>query len=439
MALQKLLSTIFPASHIPLRSALDEIEAERFVRTSGASVFGYPVRLQAAISNFLRSSSWAFLVTLFLGLLVGMWAVDALPSLFGLRWTQRPRDCELPDVVRREMIRGAEGRLEVLVLEKKGKRKRPAVLFVHGGFGSAGMWVPWMRFLDDGEYAGNLYALSLRGHGGSFSPGFLEMTYLTSMTTLSADVAAALRWIAEREDAAGNQRGVIIAAHSAGGGLVQHAIASGKFPVKALARIGGLKGLALIASIPPFGSAGVYLNWLFSDPFIFMRTYLHFGHPRSPLASISLVRRAFFSEGFPDADVREFEKAMPKYESLIWPTQMMFGRFVDIDDILAQMSSKNRNVLIIAADGDRLMGVRGQRQMAREYANVLRAEDMEEKFTNMHDVRIEAEGTIAGQKDERGSYGSLQLNLIRGSGHHLQNDVKRDEAAEVFKTWAENI
>jgi hypothetical protein len=174
-----------------------------------------------------------------------------------------------------------------------------------------------------------------------------------------------------------------------------------------------------------------------ADPLFLVRMNLHFGHPRSPLSSTKLVRGAFFSEQVPEKEIKEFEKGMANYESFIWPSQMMFGRYVDVDDILARMTRKN--VLIMAADGDKLMGVKGQRKMAREYANVLRAEDMEEKFKNVHDVRIEAEGTIAGEEKEGGKHGSLQLSLIRGSGHHIMNDVKKDAAAEVFRKWADSV
>ena len=432
----------FPGLDIPLRDAIDEIEASRFERTSGTSIFAIPVRIASAITIFWTTSSWAFFVTLLLGLLLVMWLIDALPSLFSLRWSQSPVLCELPDGVRREMIRGPEGMLELLVSEAEESEStsgKPAVLFVHGVFGSAGVWLPWMRFLHSSkaDYAGNLYALSLRGHGGSFSPGFVEMTYLTSMTTLSTDVAAALKWIGEREGALGNRSGLIIAAHSGGGGLVQHALASEKFPVKTLTRVGGVRGITLIGSVPPFGSAGVYLNWIISDPFTLVRGWLQFGHPRSPLASTKLVHKAFFSKEYPEHQVKEFEKAMPHYESLIWPSQMMFGRFVDVEDVLAEMTAKH--VLVIAADEDRLVGVQGQRQMAREYASALHVENMEKEFTNMHDVRIEAKGTVLqGEKHGRAS-GSLQLNLIRRSGHHLQNDVHRDKAAEVFRKWADSV
>jgi pimeloyl-ACP methyl ester carboxylesterase len=428
-----------PGMDIPLRSAIDEIEEERLWRTRGVPILSWPVRTYDLIHTFFRDASWPLLITLLLGLLLAMWLIDALPSLFRLRWIQSPMLCELPEGVKRSVIRGSEGKLELLVSESSASKKsKPAILFIHGGFGSAGIWLPWMRYLHSKSYEGNTYALSLRGHGGSFAPNFLEMTYLTSMSTLSLDIAVALKEIATLESAAGNTTGVIIAAHSAGGGLIQHALASGKLPLKSqLSKIGGLKGLALIAVIPPFGALGIYWNWFLADPFIWVRTYLHFGHPRSPLSSTRAVRRAFFSSVLPASDVEKFETAMPKYESLIWPSQMCFGRFVDVDEILARMRGKN--VLIMAADGDRLMGVSGQRKMAREYANVMRAEDMESAFTNVHDVRIEAEGTVAGEKHESGMVGSLQLNLVRGSGHHLMNDVKSKEAAEVFRKWAEGI
>ena len=431
----------FPGFNIPLGDALHSIEQDRLERTSGTSIFAWPVHAYSLVSNFFHTSSWSLLSTIALGVLVVMYLIDAIPSVFNLRFTQKPKLCSLPKGVKRSMIRGSEGELELLVSESPAvsKGSKPAILFIHGGFGGAHVWLPWIRVLHDGKksYAGNLYALSLRGHGGSFAPGYLEMTYLTSMTTLSTDVATALKEIVTLEEGKGNQNGLIIAAHSNGGGLIQHATVSGKLPIKMLSKIGGLVGLSLITATPPFGAAGVYWNWFMTDPFFAVRVNMHFGHPRSPLASTKLVRNAFFSKEIPEEEVKEFEKLMANYESLIWPSQMMFGRFVDVDDFYARMTRKN--VLIMAADGDKLMGVQGQRQMAREYANVLRAEDMESSFANVHDVRIEAEGTIAGESREGGKHGSLQLNLIRGSGHHVMNDVKKGEAADVFRKWADSV
>jgi pimeloyl-ACP methyl ester carboxylesterase len=432
-----------PGFNIPLREALIEIEADRYERTHGTSFFAWPVHIYSGITAFFHAASWAGLSTMAVGVLGLLHLLTVIPNLFSLRVTQSPevKMTELPKGVKRVMIRGSEGKLELLISESPAvsRGEKPAVLFVHGGFGSAGVWLPWMRSLHDETrtYAGNLYALSLRGHGGSFAPGYLEMAYLTSMTTLSLDVAAGMREIVALEEEAGNKSGVVVAAHSNGGGLVQHAIASGKLPIKMLSKIGGLVGVALITATPPFGSLGIHWNWFMADPLFLVRMNLHFGHPRSPLSSTKLVRGAFFSEQVPEKEIKEFEKGMANYESFIWPSQMMFGRYVDVDDILARMTRKN--VLIMAADGDKLMGVKGQRKMAREYANVLRAEDMEEKFKNVHDVRIEAEGTIAGEEKEGGKHGSLQLSLIRGSGHHVMNDVKKDAAAEVFRKWADSV
>jgi pimeloyl-ACP methyl ester carboxylesterase len=432
-----------PGFNIPLHEALVEIEADRFERTHGTSFFAWPVRVYSRVADFFHTSSWSLLSTIALGILLAMYLIDAIPSLFSLRLTQKPeaKMSDLPKGLKRIMIRGSEGKLELLISESPAvsRGSKPAVLFIHGGFGSAGVWIPWMRILHDEtrKYAGNLYALSLRGHGGSFSPGYLEMAYLTSMTTLSMDVAAAMKEIVMLEEAAGNKSGLVIAAHSSGGGLVQHAIASGKLPIKMLSKIGGLVGVGLIAATPPFGSLGIYWNWFMTDPFFLIRMNIHAGHPRSPLSSTKLVRGAFFSGDMPELEIKEFEKSMANYESFIWPSQMMFGRYVDADEVFARMTRKN--VFVMAADGDNLMGVQGQRKMAREYANVLRAEDMEEKFVNVHDVRIEAEGTIDGAVKKGGNHGSLQLNLVRGSGHHVMNDVKKDAAVEVFRKWVDGV
>jgi pimeloyl-ACP methyl ester carboxylesterase len=55
-----------------------------------------------------------------------------------------------------------------------------------------------MSYLRD-RYDGNVYAISLRGHGASWAPGFVKMWALTGVSELAEDVMAAVREVEHRE------------------------------------------------------------------------------------------------------------------------------------------------------------------------------------------------------------------------------------------------
>lgn len=116
---------------------------------------------------------------------------------------------------------------------------------------------------------------------------------------------------------------------------------------------------------------GVYWNWFKLDPWFFPRFYfLDLWHPRSPLSSMSLVHKAFFSPEFPVAEVKKFEMLMPEYESLVCPLGMMFS-FVNVGNVLRYVvgwkDGRQERILVIAGEKDTLMGVHLMQRMAADY------------------------------------------------------------------------
>lgn len=176
-----------------------------------------------------------------------VYLLDPFVSLLNLRWTQSPVYHPLPPSINRTFVKTASGDIELLVSSSSSPSGSPArtssppVLFVHGGFGHAFVWLPWMTYLSRKQYAGTTYAVSVRGHGASWTPGFWRMYALTTKETLATDVVAAIEEIQRRE---GGER-VVLVGHSSGGGLSQLILSKG------LAKV---QGLALVAAIPNFGS-----------------------------------------------------------------------------------------------------------------------------------------------------------------------------------------
>lgn len=91
------------------------------------------------------------------------------------------------------------------------------------------------------------YALSYRGHGKSWYPGFWRM-YFTTRHSIAEDLAAGVTYIEALET---KRRGgeevtrVVLVAHSAGGALSQYALSRKMIQVQAF---------CLFAGVPGFGS-----------------------------------------------------------------------------------------------------------------------------------------------------------------------------------------
>lgn len=148
--------------------------------------------------------------------------------------------------IERLFITTPEGQLEILYAPAYGKPTPSScapLLFIHGGMGSAFVWLEYMTYLSGQGIP--CYALSLRGHGESWHPSYLRMVYGTTKRDLAEDLVAGAKWVSQREDASG---GLVLVGHSSGGGLSQFVLSEGN-----LSDI-SVKGLVLVAAVPGSGS-----------------------------------------------------------------------------------------------------------------------------------------------------------------------------------------
>ncbi|KAF8651908.1 hypothetical protein AX16_004553 [Volvariella volvacea WC 439] len=286
---------------------------------------------------------------------------------------------------------------------------RPPILFVHGGFGSALCWKNFLPLFASKGYPA--YAISLRGHGNSYNPGYWKMYWMPRKCFIE-DVRYAIQHLKQ------NHPGLkpILAAHSAGGGVVQDLTAQG---------VEDIAGLVMLSPIPGYGSWGVNLNWMLLDPWSTLRMFvLHFFHPRSPLSSTSLVHAAFFSRSMPTSKVIEVEKQMATYESMSWPLSMM-RQFVDPVRLVknlgwgdsADAKVKKGPILVIAADEDKLMTLNLMQRLVSWYQTAILS--------------------ISSQSGDR-TEGRVALRVTKGNGHHMMLDVNWKESAELVLDWLED-
>ena len=122
----------------------------------------------------------------------------------------------------------------------------PAMLMVHGAYTSARCWEPtFMPYFQERGF--DVYAVSLRGHGGSAGRSSLDMTGLSDYLD---DIQRAACHIG---------RLPVLVGSSMGGLLVQRWLAAGR----------AARAAILIASIPPSGLSTAAVQMAFSNPFGF--------------------------------------------------------------------------------------------------------------------------------------------------------------------------
>jgi len=247
--------------------------------------------------------------------------------------------------------------------------------------------------------------------------------YFTTKDTLAEDVVAAANRIRHREG-----REAVLVGHSSGGGLSQIVLSKGLIHAPAL---------ALIAAIPCFGSRRVYQNWMIKlDPWCMIRSVFHLQHPRSPLSSTRLVHGAFFGPDFPIERVPKFESAMSNYESMAWAIGMMRKGFVSVPNIIKNISgwgSGSSRIMVIAGEEDKLMSIQLMKQMAADYREGIEALSRDKKIDLSPSNYSPPPDAIKNIKEQR--QGGVTMVIVGGAGHHLQNDVQSDQAAQALESF----
>jgi pimeloyl-ACP methyl ester carboxylesterase len=363
--------------------------------------------------------------------------LDAIQSFFSLHWApQKPRYRPLPDHIKRQFVSSQRGDLELLISSPKNPDPAsPALFFVHGGYGSAGVWLEWMNYLHEDGYGGNLYAYSARNHGASYTLCYPTMVYRTPLDAIASDLKSCFDFVESQHHSQHGSSNTVFISHSAGGGLTQYALANNLVRCRAL---------CLLDAVPHFGMLPVYWNWACQDPWFMLRSLFHFQHPSSPLSSPKLVHGRFFGSQYPISSVPEFMKWMPDYESMGWPMGQMGGfwawlrgrsQWLDIQAIVRNISNANTAerkdaVCVMVGNQDVLVDVEMSRQSAAEYREALGRKDEDQKRIAASESDSSFITAIDGTTVE--SAAGVQLVIVDGAGHHLQNDVQRGAGAEAL-------
>lgn len=161
----------------------------------------------------------------------------------------------------------------------------PRVLLVHGICVGAWVWeANFMPYLADAGF--EVHALSLRGHGASAGREGLDDWRLADYTEDVRRTVAAL-----------GDGPLIVVGHSLGGAVVQDWLRGG----------GHAAGIALLASVPPWGLAySAWQMWL-SSPDLF-RQMARLSLSEAAMLDPAVMRAHLFSNDLPDADYARFAR-----------------------------------------------------------------------------------------------------------------------------------
>ncbi|KAF2268756.1 alpha/beta-hydrolase [Lojkania enalia] len=320
----------------------------------------------------------------------------------------------LPPGITRTQIHTPCGPLELLsAIPANCPSSQPPLFFAHGGFGCAEIWLAYLAFFSSRGVP--CYAISYRGHGKSWYPGFWRM-YFTTRAQIAEDLVAGIKYV---ENVEKERRGleddvrVVLVAHSAGGRI----------------------------------EASCYRFWAWTAPIHF--PYRLF-HPRYVLANTEQVRAAFFKASTPVPVVKHLEGLLAPYESMLWPVQML-PRFATGGDVISSILGWSpRKTISSVKHTDRPIGI-SQRMMvlAAEHdvlcqpgllldaAQRYRASFWElvqnKKLDGVSgsDLRIE--------NDQGDDWDGVRFRVVPGVAHHLQNEVEWEKGAREILAWMEQL
>lgn len=134
---------------------------------------------------------------------------------------------------------------------------------------------------------------------------------------------------------------------------------------------------------------------------------------------------------------------MPAYESMWWPMGMMGNfmswwrgspKWLNVRDILSNIQGSSKystqdRICVMLGDQDVLMDLDMGRRQVAEYRQCLQAEKAGDGQEPRQSTDIEGVTTESGD--------GVRLVVVEGPGHHIQNDVQRDQAAEGLLRFAQ--
>lgn len=128
---------------------------------------------------------------------------------------------------------------------------------------------------------------------------------------------------------------------------------------------------------------------------------------------------------------------MPAFESLLWPLGMMLP-FVNTGNVLKNIlgwgAATKERVFVLAGSADTLMGVKLMRRMAQHYRKAFG------KLVKRELLQADlAEANADNQEGDELSGSGIRFGVVEGAGHHMQNDLQWEDAAQQLLTFVKQL
>ncbi|CAI6238679.1 unnamed protein product [Periconia digitata] len=326
-----------------------------------------------------------------------------------------------PPVVESVQIATPSGPLELLTCTPHAastKQQRQPILCVHGAHCAAACFKAMLPLFSQAGYTS--YAVSVRGHGGSWQPSTFAFHALTGIDSYVSDMMAALDFIsAEHPDAQ-----PIFVGHSMGGAILQRAL--GNWSTLGMPNIQPA-GLILLAAAPLSGGGmDVARRWQAAEAALaqqqppavpaaahqawvpWLRSFFSF-QPNTGLETPAQVRNKFFSSEAPE-DVVEgwLRDSKGRLESIRVSIEHMWP-FADSADVLAAIHSNARPV------GRKILSILGEK-------DALISQDLTRQTFDGYRLVSQGEQEV------------MRLSLA-DSAHHIMLDVAHERCAQSIIDW----
>jgi len=189
---------------------------------------------------------------------------------------------------------------------------------------------------------------------------------------------------------------------------------------------------------------GTFINFIRMDPLFVPRFLLYRLHPRAMLPTTTHLRRLFFSSQYPNDKLEDFNQYLPESESMVWVLGLIV-KFADFRIMversitgLGGSKPDGERILILVGEQDVLMDVRMMRRLATRYRDAVKQLVLSENSQGRvgSDEDNEAADTET-YTENRGN--GVRTVVVKGAGHHVQNDLQWEVGAQRIADFLQQL
>ena len=157
------------------------------------------------------------------------------------------------------------------------------------------------------------------------------------------------------------------------------------------------------------------------------------------LISTGHVRRLMFCSEYPDDKLEHFTRYLAESEAMVWALGMV-PKFADFQRVVQRGTAglgggrtDGERIMILSGELDELMDVPMTQQLAMRYRNTVRDVTGEKVLHVSCDVEYVEEKYT----EDRGN--GVRMVIVKGSGHHVQNDLQWEVGAERIEDFLQQL